>query len=72
MKIRKIVIAVLSGLFVIILLQNTQVAELRILFWKVSMSRIILFPLTLLFGVLLGFVLGRYKKKAQAEISEVE
>ncbi len=44
--------------FVIIILQNTQVVDIRVLFWQLSMSRIIL----LLFSLVVGFVVGYYIK----------
>ena len=40
----------------IILLQNTQVVTVRLFFWKVSMSQIILISLTLLIGFVIGFI----------------
>ena len=46
--------SVLVLLFVVIVLQNTQVVDIRIVFWSLSMSRIIL----LLFSLVVGFVLG--------------
>ncbi|MDP8211165.1 MAG: lipopolysaccharide assembly protein LapA domain-containing protein [Candidatus Stygibacter australis] len=72
MKAKTIIILVLIALFLIILFQNTQVVELRLLFWTISMSRIILFPLTLLVGIIIGFVLGRYGKKEKPVSSGIE
>jgi hypothetical protein len=45
--------------FWVILLQNTQVISFQILFWRVSMSRIILFSLMIIIGFGLGFISGR-------------
>jgi uncharacterized integral membrane protein len=59
MKPKMIGILILGILFLIILLQNTQVVSLRLLFWEISMSRIILFPLVLLTGFIIGFFVGR-------------
>jgi uncharacterized integral membrane protein len=56
MKPKTITILVLIGLFLIILIQNTQVVTLRLLFWKVGMSQIILVPLTMLIGFILGYL----------------
>ena len=66
MKIRQIrwrLIGVLTlvALFVIIVLQNTQVVDIRILFWRLSMSRIIL----LLFSLGVGLATGYYVKWRQ-------
>lgn len=65
MKFKTIIIIILLAIFLIILLQNTQVVTLRLLFWKIDMSRIILFPLTLIFGFIIGYItakLGTHKK----------
>ena len=50
---------VLGSLLFIILLQNTQVVSMRLLFWEIGMSRIILFPLVMLIGFAIGFFVGR-------------
>lgn len=47
--------AALIGLVVLFTLQNTQVAEVRFLFWTLSMSRVLLIFL-LLVGILLGWL----------------
>ena len=46
----------------ILLIQNSQVVSFNILFWKISMSRIIAFPLLILFGGVIGYILGRYSR----------
>jgi uncharacterized integral membrane protein len=59
MKPMTIVIFVLVALFVIILVQNTQVVTLRLLFWKLGMSQIILVPLTMLIGFIIGYIVAK-------------
>jgi uncharacterized integral membrane protein len=59
MKPMTIVILVLVALFVIILVQNTQVVTLRLLFWKLGMSQIILVPLTMLIGFIIGYLIAK-------------
>ncbi len=49
----------LATLLVIIVLQNTQVVDIRVLFWQLSMSRIIL----LLFSLVVGFAGGYYLRR---------
>ena len=53
---RLIGVLTLILLFVIIVLQNTQVVDIQVLFWRLSMSRIIL----LFFSLVVGFVAGYY------------
>jgi putative membrane protein len=50
------VILVLVGLLVMFTLQNTQVVEVRLLFWTLSMSRVLLIFLLLAVGILLGWM----------------
>ena len=59
MKPKMIAVLVLGGLLLIVLLQNTQVVSLRFLFWQLSMSRIILLPLVMLIGFVIGIFVGR-------------
>ncbi len=59
MKAKTIVVLVFVALFVIILIQNTQVVSLRLFFWKISMSQIILIPLTMLIGFVIGLLVAK-------------
>jgi uncharacterized integral membrane protein len=59
MKTKNIVLVILGILLLVVLLQNTQVVSVRFLFWKLSMSRIILLPLVMLIGFIIGFFVGR-------------
>lgn len=59
MKPKNIALASLGILLIIILIQNTQVASVRFLFWELSMSRIILLPLIMIIGFIIGFFVGR-------------
>lgn len=58
MKAKTIIIVIVAVLLLIIILQNTQVVSLRLFFWKISMSRIILLALTLIVGFALGYAVG--------------
>jgi uncharacterized integral membrane protein len=63
----KLVLAlVILALLVILLIQNTQIVTYRLYFWSVSLSQIILLPLAVLAGFLIGFLTakmsGRGKK----------
>jgi len=55
-------IIVLGVICLILLIQNMQVVSFNVLFWKISMSRIIAFPLLILFGAVIGYILGRYSR----------
>ena len=49
-------ILVLVGVVLLFTLQNTQVVEVHLLFWKLSMSRVLLIFLLLAVGAILGWV----------------
>ena len=63
MRPKFVVVLVLIALFLIILIQNTQVVTLRLFFWKTGMSQIILIPLTMAIGFVVGFVVSRVTGK---------
>jgi lipopolysaccharide assembly protein A len=65
MNTKSIIIIILIAVFLIVLLQNTQVVELRLLFWKITMSRVILFPLTLLIGFVIGYITAKLGKRKE-------
>lgn len=59
MKPKVISVLVLIVLFLVFLVQNTQVVTLRLYFWKISMSQIILIPLVLMLGFALGYAVAK-------------
>ena len=59
MRIRSIIITILIAMFLVVVAQNTEVVAIRLLFWDVAMSRILLLLGSLVLGVLIGFLLGR-------------
>ena len=64
MNMRLIGVLVLITLATIFIVQNVEVVELRFLFWKVSMSRALMFVFLLLIGVAAGWVLrGHMSRK---------
>lgn len=71
MKAKTIIILILIALFVIVLIQNTQVLTVQFFFWKISMSRIILICLLMLVGFIIGFLVakvGRKRWKGQSKV----
>lgn len=63
MKLKTIIILVLIALFMIILIQNTQVVEVQIFFWKIAMSRIIMISFLLIMGFVIGYLVATVRKK---------
>jgi len=54
-KPKTVSILVLIILFLVFLIQNTRVVTLRLYFWKISMSQIVLIPLVLVLGFALDY-----------------
>ena len=53
-KTKLIILGIIAVLVIIVLLQNSQVVTFRLFFWQISISQILLMPLTLLFGFAVG------------------
>lgn len=57
----KIIIAILLALMILILVvQNTGIVTVRLLFWKFEMSRVLLILLAAVAGFLCGYVLAKF------------
>ncbi len=63
MKPKTIIILILIILFIIVLIQNTEVVSFQIYFWKISMSRIIIYPAILLLGFVIGYITAVVSRK---------
>ena len=61
MKPKLIAVLVVIILFAVFLIQNTQVITLRLYFWRISTSQIILIPLVLLAGFVSGYVFAKLR-----------
>lgn len=60
-KTKLILFGILIVLILIALIQNRGMAHFNFLFWKMSISQIILIPILLLIGFALGYLSGRRK-----------
>ncbi len=52
---------VVAILFLIFLVQNTAVVTVRLYFWEIPMSQIILILLLLILGFLLGYIVAKVR-----------
>jgi uncharacterized integral membrane protein len=59
MKFKWITALVIIVLMSILFLQNAQVVTYRFLFWEMSISQLVLLPLTTLIGFVIGFIVGK-------------
>jgi len=63
MKPKTIIILILIVLAVIVFIQNTEIVTLQLLFWKISMSRVIFMAFLLIVGFGLGYLVAALVKK---------
>ena len=67
MKVKTWVVTILLFLCAVVLVQNMEVVSFKVFFWQISMSRIFALPLLILFGMIIGFTLGKYTGKGHRE-----
>ena len=63
MNAKKIIVLFLVVLLMVFIIQNTQVVEVKLLFWKVSMSRALMLLGTLVIGFVSGWLIKGIKPK---------
>jgi putative membrane protein len=57
-SVKAIFITAVVVLFALFVLQNTEVVEIRFLFWKLSVSRVLMLVGSLAVGCLVGLLIG--------------
>ena len=70
MKPKIILVLVLVVLAIIILIQNRQVVTYHIFFWEISMSQMILLPLTVFTGFLIGYIVAKITGNKERKIKK--
>ena len=65
MTFKRVMIIAVVLVFTVFVLQNTQVVEVRFLFWKTQASRALVLIITFVAGLITGW-LSRYRKKIPA------
>jgi len=66
MNIKFIVTLILIVFATIFIVQNAEMVELRFLFWKMAMSRSLMFVFLVICGILIGWFLHSYMAKKNA------
>lgn len=61
-------VGTMALLILILILQNTEVVTVRLLFWELSMSRVILILLSTLAGFVSGYLVARIRHHRTTEI----
>lgn len=62
-RLRTIFLVVMGGLWIIFILQNTELVTVRFLMFEVSMSRVILLIITTLIGFTFGYMVHFYRQR---------
>ena len=60
---KTIIFAILIAIVIVFVIQNTQVVDVRLLAWKVSMSRALMLLGTFLMGIIAGWLLRTPRSK---------
>jgi uncharacterized integral membrane protein len=72
MNAKIILLIVILSIFLILTLQNAEVAVFNIFFWQVEMSRIVFMYLAGLFGFILGFIIAKISRKKTQPAPELQ
>ena len=65
----RVIAAVLLALLLLVLVvQNTEVVAIKLLFWEFEASRVILITLTALIGLVCGYLLARIGKTRSGDV----
>jgi uncharacterized integral membrane protein len=63
MKLKTALAIVFASLVIIFSLQNAEVTDVKFLFWKLSISRVLIILGSFVVGVLVGVLISMKKKK---------
>ena len=68
---KRIVFLVLGLLFATFIIQNSEVVQVRFLFWGTQASRAIILLGAFILGIIVGWVSGRVTKKGETSMSSI-
>ncbi len=72
MRPKTIILMILLLLCLVILVQNTQVVTLQVFFWHITMSRILLIPILILIGFIIGCLAAVLRRRPREQPTEAE
>ncbi len=70
MNAKIVIIIIILVLFLIVTLQNTEVASFNILFWDIKMSQIVFIFIAILVGFIAGYVVGKTTGRERKPVAE--
>ncbi len=62
MTYKTILVLFLITLSLVIFAQNTQVVSFKLLFWEITMSRIVMLLFTMIIGVVIGYIIAKVQR----------
>jgi uncharacterized integral membrane protein len=66
---KHIALIIVGIIFVVFIAQNSQLVELRFLFWSVHISRVFILLGTFFLGIILGIVVAKSPRKGPKKVS---
>lgn len=57
MNVKSIVVLVLLGLLIIVCIQNVEVIQVDVLFWRFNISKLLLLIITFIIGIFTGMIM---------------
>ena len=64
--VQRVVVIVFFAIFIVFVLQNTQVVEVRFWFWKTQASRALVLLITFAVGLAFGWLISFWRRKSPA------
>ncbi|WP_339884621.1 LapA family protein [Polaribacter vadi] len=62
MRFKTILILIFAAIIVIFSLQNAEITDVKFLFWKISISRVLVILGSFAIGILLGILISQKRK----------
>ena len=62
MRLKTILILIFAAIIVIFSLQNAEITDVKFLFWKLSISRVLVILGSFAIGILLGILISQKRK----------
>jgi uncharacterized integral membrane protein len=72
MKPKTIILLILLLLCLVLLIQNTEVVTLQVFFWQITLSRILLIPILIVIGFVIGYLAAALRKRPGERSKETE
>ncbi len=68
MSAKSIIALILLGLLIIVCIQNVEVIQVDVLFWRFNISKLLLLIITFIIGIFTGILIPSILSKSKAEV----